>query len=92
MKPLYKPENQIKLASEKPGEELKKRSTDIIVTMGPETDDRNKIIEMLHAGMDIARFELTYDNHEDVLRRMQNLREILALFKMMGDSKKYEAL
>ena len=60
------------------------RNTDIIVTMGPEADDRNKIIEMLHAGMDIARFELTRDNQEEVLRRMRNLKEVLEITNKMG--------
>ena len=52
--------------------------------MGPETEDRNNIIEMLHAGMDIARFELTRENQEQVRKRMQNLQEILVLMNKMG--------
>ena len=60
------------------------RSTDIIVTMGPEADDRNKIIEMLHAGMNIARFELTSENQEEVLRRMHNLKKVLKITNKMG--------
>ena len=35
------------------------RDTELIVTMGPEAGDRDKIVGMLDAGMDIARFELT---------------------------------
>ena len=63
---------------------LNQRSTDIIVTMGPEADDRNKIIAMLHAGMDIARFELTNDNQKEVRRRMQNLKAVLEITNKMG--------
>ena len=59
---MFKSENQTKHAKKKADVVPNNRSTDIIVTMGPEADDKNKIMEMLHAGMDIARFELTSYN------------------------------
>ena len=50
--------------------------------MGPEADDKNKIIAMLQAGMNIARFELTDENQEEIRRRMHNLKWVLEVLEI----------
>ena len=51
-------------------------ATDLIVTV--DDKDKDAIVAMLDAGMDIARFELTPDNQEEVVQSMFNLKEVLA--------------
>ena len=45
--------------------------------MGQKADNKDHIVKMLYAGMDIARFELNPYNQKETLQRMHNLREIL---------------
>ena len=44
--------------------------------MGPNTNDKNVIRELVKNGMDIARFNFSHGDHEEQLGRVKNVREI----------------
>ena len=52
------------------------KRTKIICTMGPNTNDKNVIRELVKNGMDIARFNFSHGDHEEQLGRVKNVREI----------------
>ena len=41
------------------------RRTKIVCTLGPATSSREKIEELVRAGMDVARLNLSHGSHED---------------------------
>ncbi len=54
------------------------KKTKIICTMGPNTMDEKLLREMIHAGMDVARFNFshgTYESHKEQLQLLKRLRE-----------------
>ncbi len=53
----------------------KLRKTKIICTLGPAVDDIEKLKDLLHAGMNIARFNFSHGVHDDHLRRITMLRQ-----------------
>lgn len=58
------------------------KRTKIICTMGPNTNDRNLLLELAKEGMDIARFNFSHGDHEEQKSRMdmiKNLREELQI-------------
>lgn len=52
------------------------KRTKIICTMGPNTNDKNVLRELVKNGMDIARFNFSHGDHEEQLGRVKNVREI----------------
>jgi len=51
------------------------RRTKIVATLGPATDDVDVLLEMCHAGLDVARINFSHGAHADHLRRIELLRE-----------------
>ena len=51
------------------------RRTKIVATLGPATDDVDVLLEMCHAGLDVARINFSHGSHDDHLRRVELLRE-----------------
>ncbi len=62
--------------------ELKKyEKTKIVCTMGPNTDKRETMKQLIEAGMDIARFNFSHGTHEEQKARMDMLKEVRAEMK-----------
>ncbi|HHX24385.1 MAG: pyruvate kinase [Tepidanaerobacteraceae bacterium] len=49
--------------------------TKIICTLGPSSDDKKIIAQMIQSGMSIARINLSHGNHEEHSKRVKVLRE-----------------
>lgn len=61
------------------------RHTKIVCTIGPASEDPAIIEEMLRAGMDVARLNMSHGTHEEHRRRLQLLRAAAAkLGKNLG--------
>ena len=54
------------------------RKTKIICTLGPSTDNPDIIREMMKSGMDVARINMSHQNHEKHLARVNMVKEIRA--------------
>jgi pyruvate kinase len=52
------------------------RRTKIVCTLGPATSSREKIEELVEAGMDVARLNLSHGSHEDHRIAYQHIRDI----------------
>ena len=52
------------------------RKTKIICTMGPATDKEGVLEELIHEGMNVARFNFSHGSHEEQSRRMEMVREL----------------
>ena len=48
------------------------RRTKILATMGPATDEPKIIDELIAAGVDVVRINLSHGNHEEHTHRSQN--------------------
>lgn len=51
------------------------KKTKIICTVGPATDSEELLEQMLHAGMDLARFNFSHGSYEDHAMRLELLRK-----------------
>ncbi len=51
------------------------KRTKIICTLGPSTNTLEKIIELIHAGMDVARLNFSHGSHSDHMTRIELVRE-----------------
>ncbi len=51
------------------------KKTKIICTMGPSTDNVELLTNMMHSGMDVARFNFSHGSHEDHGKRLALVRE-----------------
>ncbi|MBK6599407.1 MAG: pyruvate kinase [Proteobacteria bacterium] len=49
--------------------------TKIVATLGPATDDLAVMIEMVRAGLDVARVNFSHGKHEDHAKRIQLVRD-----------------
>jgi pyruvate kinase len=49
--------------------------TKIVCTIGPATQSVEKLVQLIEAGMDVARLNFSHGSHEDHLLVMQNVRE-----------------
>lgn len=49
--------------------------TKIVCTLGPSTQTVEMLVSMIHAGMDVARLNLSHGTHQDHSMRIRNLRE-----------------
>jgi pyruvate kinase len=54
------------------------RRTKIICTLGPASNDRETISDMINAGMNVARMNFSHGTHEDHARRIKLVRECAA--------------
>lgn len=52
------------------------KRTKIICTMGPKTNDKNLLRNLILNGMDIARFNFSHGDHEEQLCRVKLIREL----------------
>ena len=52
------------------------KKTKIICTMGPASDDRNVMMDLVRYGMDIARFNFSHGTHEEQKARLDQLKSI----------------
>ncbi|MFI3209196.1 MAG: pyruvate kinase [Eubacteriales bacterium] len=52
------------------------RKTKIVCTMGPNTNDREMMVKLVEAGMNIARFNFSHGDHEEQKGRMDLLKEV----------------
>jgi pyruvate kinase len=50
------------------------RRTKIVATLGPATDAKHVLDEMIQAGMDVVRVNFSHGTHEDHIRRAENVR------------------
>ena len=57
--------------------DVSRRKTKIICTLGPSCNTKEKLIEMLEAGMDIARLNFSHGDHESHGVMLDTLREAL---------------
>ena len=52
------------------------KKTKIISTMGPHSDDREVMKQLLLNGMDVARFNFSHGTHDEQRARYKQLREV----------------
>ena len=52
------------------------KKTKIICTMGPNSDDREVMKQLLLNGMDVARFNFSHGTHDEQRARYKQLREV----------------
>ena len=52
------------------------KKTKIICTMGPNTDDKEIMRQLVLNGMDVARFNFSHGDHEEHKKRFQLMREV----------------
>ena len=50
------------------------RRTKIVATLGPATDEKHVLDEMIQAGMDVVRVNFSHGTHEDHIKRAENVR------------------
>jgi pyruvate kinase len=55
--------------------DVSKRKTKIICTLGPSCSSKETLIEMLEAGMDVARLNFSHGDHESHGKMLDTLRE-----------------
>lgn len=51
------------------------RRAKIVCTLGPSTSDLDKIVGLVKAGMNVARFNMSHGDHAEHLRRLELVRE-----------------
>lgn len=51
------------------------RKTKIICTIGPASETVDQLVQLIHAGMNVARLNFSHGNQEEHQRRIQNIRE-----------------
>lgn len=49
--------------------------TKIVCTIGPSVDTVEKMVELIRAGMDVARFNISHGTYEEHIRSMNNLKK-----------------
>ncbi|MFW6313220.1 MAG: pyruvate kinase [Spirochaetota bacterium] len=52
------------------------RRTKIVCTLGPAVDNEDSVRELLHAGMNVARFNFSHGTHEEHHNRIERLRKV----------------
>ena len=52
------------------------KKTKIICTMGPNTNDKNVMLELAKNGMDVARFNFSHGDYSEHLGRLEILKEV----------------
>ena len=54
------------------------RKTKIVATLGPACDKVETLVQLLEAGLDVARLNFSHGSHEEHKRRLDNLRQAMA--------------
>ncbi len=52
------------------------RTTKIVATLGPATDDPDRLRKLFEAGVDVFRLNASHGSHEDHARRIKNVRAL----------------
>jgi len=52
------------------------RRTKIVATLGPATDEKGVLDDMIQAGMDVVRLNFTYGNPDDHIKRAESVRNL----------------
>ncbi len=52
------------------------KKTKIVATVGPASENRETLVAMVKAGMNVVRFNMSHGDHESHTRRLQLVREI----------------
>ncbi len=52
------------------------RRTKIVATLGPATDDPERLTRMVQGGLDVARINFSHGNRDDQRARVKRLREV----------------
>ncbi len=52
------------------------KKTKIVATLGPATSEREVIIDMIKAGVDVFRINFSHADYEDVTERVKMIREV----------------
>ncbi|MED3785056.1 pyruvate kinase [Geobacillus stearothermophilus] len=52
-----------------------KRKTKIVCTIGPASESVDKLVQLMEAGMNVARLNFSHGDHEEHGRRIANIRE-----------------
>lgn len=52
-----------------------KRKTKIVCTVGPASESVDKLVQLMEAGMNVARLNFSHGDHEEHGRRIANIRE-----------------
>ena len=52
------------------------KKTKIICTMGPACSDEDTLARMIHAGMNVARFNFSHGTHEEHRARMDLVKKV----------------
>ena len=52
------------------------RKTKIVCTLGPATEDKETVREMIRCGMNVARLNFSHSTYEDHARRIQMIRDL----------------
>ena len=55
------------------------RKTKIVCTLGPACSDKQTLIEMCKAGMNVARLNFSHNTHADHEKRIALIKEVRAL-------------
>ncbi|WMY95052.1 MAG: pyruvate kinase PykF [Arsenophonus sp.] len=52
------------------------KKTKIVCTIGPKTESKKKLLQLLNAGMNIVRLNFSHGNHQEHSRRIKNFRTV----------------
>lgn len=58
--------------------DISTRKTKLICTIGPATSTKEKMLELIDAGMQVARFNFSYGDHKTFLEMLENLRDAIS--------------
>ncbi len=51
------------------------RKTKIVCTIGPASESIEKLVQLIEAGMNVARLNFSHGNHEEHAARIRNIRK-----------------
>ena len=51
------------------------RKTKIVCTIGPASESVEKLVQLMEAGMNVARLNFSHGDHEEHAERIKNIRE-----------------
>lgn len=57
--------------------DISTRKTKLICSIGPATSTKEKMLELIDAGMQVARFNFSYSDHKTFSEMLENLREAM---------------
>ena len=57
------------------------RKTKIVCTIGPACNNKETLLEMINAGMNVARINMSHGAYDDLENTFNVLKEAIAVFK-----------